>query len=778
MRLLTTLMATSAMVCGVAPAYAQTDPGQQAPVVSSTPPTSPTAPGQTGVDASTTSVMHTATGDQAPDNANASTQQIGDIVVTANRVASSAQKTPTALTVYSGADLAAAGVTSVANLARVDPSVNFTARNGGGYIAVRGIASTDVTEIGDPSVPIARDGFFTNRSFSIPTSMYDLQRVEVLKGPQGTLFGRNSTGGLISLVTRRPGKELGGNFALEGGNYGTVNAEAGVDIPVGDRLQLRFSGIAHRHDGYRVLTGIGGRGDDDQTTSGRFTAAFQPFDGFEGVVQYQHDNVNDVGDVATISPVGQVLPTSFNEKRFPNYAPTTNKVTGNRIHWEFTSSNLPLGASLTYSGGYDSSHWRHALDASGNASNPVNFIQAENPDTWNHEVRLATPQDKVVSAQVGYFHFSENNTLDSGLLERQGTYAGNYLVHFNYNVRTQSDAGFGQFSVRPTSTIRLTGGFRYTWDKKDRVGTSQLRCDIAGIPSFLYPVLGCVGTPPTLPGLGNGSIRVSKPTYLGGIDWSPTARNMVYAKYSTGYKSGGFNSNGSAPSVDYGPESVQAWEIGTKNKFLDNRLQVNLDGFYSTYKGYQASQATAVVSSGTGVFNIGSATIYGAEAQVIALLGSARLDLNATYLHSRFDKDVGLVSTTDPLTGNVVSASVAGHALPNAPDFVISGGLEDKIPLGGNGASLTPRINAKYSTSYYFDVFNYADTRQRQYATADASLTFAPASGHFEVSVFVRNLTDKAVFANAQRNFTAIPSINGYQFQAPRTYGGRFSFNF
>ena len=728
-------------------------------------------------DLGATGATRVAPGDRAPDNANAPATELQDIVVTANRVESSAQKTAIALTVYSGADIAAAGVTNVTALQRIDPSVNIVSTNGAAYVALRGIASTDVTEVGDPSVPIARDGFFTNRSFSIATSIYDLQRVEVLKGPQGTLFGRNATGGLISLITRRPGKDFGANVSLEAGNYTTINAEAGLDIPLASWAQVRFSGIVRRHDGYRDLLVIGGRGDDDQTQSGRITLALQPFSGLDGVIQYQHDNIDDVGDVAAIRPIATILPSNFNEKQFANYAPTSNRIIGDRIRWAFSYDALPLDLTLTYAGGYDSQKWRHKLDASGTPNNPVNFVQAESPDTWNHEVRLATPQNNAFAAQIGYFHFDEQSSLDSGLLERQGAFAGQYLVRFRYRTKTSSDAVFGQASLRLSETFKITGGVRYTWDRKDRTGTSALRCDIAGIPGFLYPIIGCAGTPPILPGLGNGTLRQQRPTFLAGVDWTPTARNLVYAKYSTGYKSGGFNSNGSAPSVDYGQENVYSWELGTKNRFADNKLQLNADVFYQTYNGYQASQASPVVSSGSGVFNIGSAKIYGAEAQFVALFGEARLDLNGTYLHAQFDQNIGTVSSTDPISGAAISRNVSGNQLPNAPRFAITGGLEYRLDLP-NGGSLTPRIDGKFSTDYYFSVFNDPDTRQKSFATGNLQLTYIPTGKQLQFVAFVRNFTDEAVFANAARNFTAQPSINVYEFQPPRTYGVRVSFNY
>lgn len=707
-----------------------------------------------------------------------SDDSIREIVVTANRSASSAQKTPIALNAYSGGDLAAKGVSNVLALATVDPSINVSTNGGASYVAIRGIASTDVTETGDPSVPISRDNFFTNRSFSIGTSMYDLERVEVLKGPQGTLFGRNSTGGLVQVITRKPGKTYGADISIEGGSYNAIKTEVGVDIPIADTVQMRVAGFQSYHEGYRNLDNIGGRGDDDNTKSGRLSLAFQPFQGFNGLVQYQHDDVDNTGDVAMKLPFGQAY-TGQQVVHFANYVPTYNKLVGDRIRWEF-SYELPASLTLFYAGGYDHQKWRHALDATSidansvQAGNPVQFRQGENPSTWNHEVRLATPQNGKLTAQVGYFHFSEHNgNLDSGLYETAGTYANNYLIHFLYDTKTTSDGVFGQFGWRPTETLHFSAGMRYTWDKKERTGNAYLRCDIAGIPSFLYGVVGCNGSPPTETTVGNGNVSESKPTFHAGIDWTPGPRSMVYAKFDTGFKSGGFNSNGSAPSVNYGPETLKAWEIGTKNKFLDGHIQLNADAFYQTYNGYQASQSTSIISGGaSGVFNVGSAEIYGGEAQVIASAAGVRLDVNSTLLHARFTSNSVIVKGDSS-----TSVNLQGRSLPNAPDFVLTAGLEYALALGH--ATLTPRIELKHSSSYYFSAFNDPDTRQGQFNTLNATLTLKPALKGLEIAAFVRNLTNKTVLASATETFTTTPNpINAYEFQPPRTFGVRVTGKF
>jgi iron complex outermembrane receptor protein len=768
------LLTGSAMIAIAVPALAQAAP----------PPSTSTNTEQANKPATQEPAQPAAPASESAPPPAAPAEGLHDIIITAQRTASSAQKTPIAINVYTGKDLASAGVTNVVNLQAVDPSINVTTSTGAAYVAVRGIASTDVTETGDPAVSIARDDFFTNRSFSIATSMYDLERVEVLKGPQGTLFGRNSTGGLIQLITRKPGNTFEADGSLEVGDYNEFNADLGLDLPVSDALQFRFAGIRHYHEGYRKLDVVGGRGDDDDTWSGRATMAFQPFHGLKGWVQYQHDDIDDVGDVAMILPLG-VRPDGLSAKHFANYAPTHNRLKGDRVRWEVSYEELPGHLTLFYAGGWDKQKWRHQLDATsvdptGAPAGQVSvFRQAENPTTWNHEVRLATSQDGPFTAQVGYFHFYENNSpLDSGLVQLSGPFTGDYLIHFLYGVKTKSDAVFGQFGFRPIDTVRITAGARYTWDSKLRTGASNLRCDVAGIPPFLWPIIGCNGTPPTLTvatPAGGEKYKEHHPTFHLGVDWSATPRNLLYAKFDTGYKAGGFNSNGSAQPVPYGPETVQAWEVGSKNRFFDNHLQLNVDGFYQLYNGYQASQSTTIINGAAqGIFNVGKARITGAEAQFVASLGNFRADANATLLDTKITH-VNEPGITRGSGVTVPPSEIEGNHLPNAPGFVVTGGIEYAIDAGS--VTFTPRLDGKYSTSYYYSVFNDQDTKQRSFATLNASLNIVPHNLPFEALLFVRNLTDKKVFANAMEQFVSTPfPINEYEFQPPRTYGVRLSF--
>lgn len=710
---------------------------------------------------------------------------IGEIVVTANRVETSAQDTPIALNVYGGSDLADKGVNSVRDLSLIDPSVNVSNTNGSAYVAVRGVASTDVTELGDPSVPIARDGFFSNRAFSINSSMYDVARVEVLKGPQGTLQGRNSTGGLISIITNRPKFENGGYASAEYGSFNTLNGEIGANLAFGDSFAVRASGTLLTHDGYRKLSGPTKQGDDEDFASGRFQARYRS-GGFDLWASYQHDSRSIDGEAVLKGTLGGPQPSFDNLGTFQSYSPTSTKLTGDRIRWEASYSGL-AGLNFIYSGGWDKQDWRNELDATG-PGYPANrqFRIRTNPTTWNHEVRVSNDRSSRLFFQAGFFHFSEDTTVDAGVYNREmtGAFAPGgalaflpgadqsfrYGIKFDYAIKTRSDAVFGQVEYKLNDQWELSLGGRYTWDNKSRTGNSVLV-----LPALAFPIcaLGFPNDPHACPPFpitvsGAGQTKEGKPTWHAGLNWRPTADTLVYAKYDRGYKAGGFNSNGSINAVPYDAEQIDSFEIGTKNSLMGNSLQLNLSAFYSNYKGYQAQQSTCPTCS-TGVFNVGSAKVYGIEGQLIALLGAnTKVSLNTTYLHTKFGNNIIVRN------GNDVDVDISGNQLPNAPHFTASFGIDQTVPMGEH--KLTFRLDGKYSSSFYFSAFNLPDIKAKDYFLGNASVSFEPVKGPWKFQLYVRNIFDKNVLAFAEQNFVA--GVDAYQFQPPRTYGIRASVNF
>ncbi len=687
--------------------------------------------------------------------------ELEEVVVTASRVQTSAQDTAISLTAYTGNSLLESGISNVQALQTIDPSLNVVSSDGAGYVALRGIASTDTTEIGDPSVPIARDGFFTNRSFSIQASMYDIERVEVLKGPQGTLFGRNSTGGLVSIITKKPSKEMEGYISVEAGSYSAKNLEGAINIPISDRVQVRLSGISRKHDGYRDLPLINDKGDDENSQSGRIQVAIQPTDNLDILLSHQRDSIDHVGDLSLNGPIGQEIDFGDADS-YEQVQPTFTDLNGERTRWEFNYNIAGSDWVMTYASGYDKQNWNHALDGTPPSRFPTQqFLQAEQPRTHNHEIRVATPQDQPLTAQFGYFYFSEKNALDSGLFETSGPYVNRYLIKFDYNIETESKAYFGQIGYQINDEYKVTLGARNTSDTKARTGQAVLDLEVATFGFLPFAI--------TTP--GNGDIDQSKLTYHIGLDYTPTEDNLFYAKYSTGYKSGGFNSNGSAPSVDYGPENLKAFELGTKNNLMANRLELNASLFYQDFTGYQATQTTPVVSSGSGVFNVGSATIYGLESELTALVSErGKVNINATWLNASFDDLDQLIRAGDDM-----DYDISNNTLPNAPDFVVTASYEHSFDVGENGL-ITAKVDGKYSSSLYYTVFNTADTEQESYVTGNVSLSYEPLDADWKIQAFVRNVTDEVILARAQRNY--VGEQNNYQFQPPRTMGIRGIYNF
>ncbi|HZU62690.1 MAG TPA: TonB-dependent receptor [Novosphingobium sp.] len=698
---------------------------------------------------------------------------VPEIIVTATRQESSAQKTGVALNVYSGETLQQQGVRSVADLSKIDPSLTFNAATGEPYLAIRGVSSADTTEIGDPAVPVARDGFFSNRTFTIDTSLYDLQRIEVLKGPQGTLFGRNAAGGLVSIVTAEPDRKLGGYLNGTLGDYSQRQIEGALNLPVSDRYRFRLAGLYGAHDGYRHLTGIGGRGDDQDVKSLRGKFAFEPVDHLKGLIAVQYDKVGGVGDVFVPTAYGQVPHfTSASSKTFGNFSPTAMDIEAFRLNWRLAYDNLPFGTTLTYLGGYDDSRYHHVLDASTasaagalTAGSIQQYFQNEAPRTWNHEVRLSSAGDRALTWQLGFFNFQESNRIDSHILYESGLVAGQNLIHFNYGVTTISNAVFGQASYRILDNLKLSAGARWTNDEKTRTGNSTLDITVASGGFATLPGGAHIVTVTD----GYGHLSASRASFHAGLEWQASPHHLVYAKFDDGYKPGGFNSIGAGATIPYGAETVKAFELGTKNDFFGRHLIVNLDYFHQNFDNYQANQySNAVVGGGVLVENTGNAGIDGIEGELrYQSAAFGRLSVNATWLHTRFDNAIAADDQS-------VNRQIGGNRLPDSPAIVVAASYEHDFDLGFG--TLTGHGDVKYSARYYYSIFNFADLASPATTTANLSVSFAPPSKSWSVQAYVRNVTDAVVISSAVRN--AISGFNQYEFAAPRTFGVMASYKF
>jgi iron complex outermembrane receptor protein len=685
-----------------------------------------------------------------------------EIVVTAQHKEENAQSTPIAMSVYTSDAVKENNIVDIESLSTLAPDVNFSTSEGSPIVTVRGVSSLDVTENGDPAVAIDTDGFYVNRPYGLNATIYDIDRIEVLRGPQGTLNGRNAVGGAINIITAQPTNTFAAYTSISYGNYNALNLEGMVNLPLSDTVQLRAAFLSVSHDGYRN-NAPQSNADDADNKSGRVEVAFEPIENFRGLVTVQFTKEGGLGDslqnipyiYSSTGALGHNLPPGINPYTFPIATLPSLSMDDRLTRFNFT---YDLGSvMLTALGGYDHMQWHHATDQSSTVNVPPvqTFVQNEYPNTFNGELRAASKGDGPFQWQVGTFYFQEHSHLVSysGAPTVDGTY--NEFFGFVYTTKSHSAAGYAQASYLLTSDLKLTAGVRYTSDFKGETGYYG---NLTAGPSSGYAYQA-------------GSSSSTKTTYHLALDYNATAKNLLYAKVDTGYKAGGFNFGG-AP---YNPETVTAYEVGSKNRFFDDTLQWNSAAFFENDTAQQVA-TYAFLPNGLAeqlTENAGKSRIWGVETDFIykvPYLGT--LNTTVDYLHARYIDFLSVGDPSDP-TAHGSNVQLAGNTPPQAPTWSAQLGLEHHWQ--GFDGTVTGRIQTKVQSSSNFSFYNFPDTQQGGYTMSDAFLSYAPAGGstgaHWKVTAYVKNLENSAVFSTAQENQYAYAYT--YQWFPPRTYGLR-----
>jgi iron complex outermembrane recepter protein len=710
------------------------------------------------------------------EEASASADALQEIVVTAEKRPEAAQKTPISMNVYSSAEIAQKDVVDLQALTQTDPNLIFNRNGGEATLAVRGVTTNNTTEIGNPAVPVGVDNFFVNRAAALDSTLFDIERIEVLLGPQGTLFGRSSVGGLVNITTNKPTKDFEAAGSLEFGNYEAINGTGMINLPVSDWLQLRVAVSSRQHEGYRINTydpagGQPDRGDDENSHAGRVSAMFEPTDHFKGWLSFQEENQGGTGPVIqeipfVVLPNGDIsrqVPNVGNPFAFPAYGEPWQRIEDKVTKWNFAYDGIPGGITATYLGGYDTYDWRHStssLTFFGFLASPTNiflpirpFVQTEAPVTQNHELRFSSAADGFLTWQAGLYYFKEENNLNSAGIVNPGTPEANTILQFIYGVNTQSKAGYAQGALHFTDTSSLSLGVRYSKDDVTRTGTFSI-----------------FGSPPGPS--GDGTYSSEKATWHVGYDynWSPT--NLLYAKVDTGYKPGGIESCGS-----FKAENVTTGEAGSKNRFANNTAQLNVAAFYSEYKDQQIDQFISTCPTGSVTTNAGKSKIYGVESDFKVLIqdiGTA--DLGLSLLHASYSTlslpptngTPGLrdCARTDAL-GNCI---LDGNTMIQSPKVVISAGFDHVWNV--SPGDIDARIEGRYTGKVYFDPFNYNDTTQPSYTLLNAYLSYK--RDNWSVGFYGRNLANKTYFNYAQEVTTGGAAQYNYSYGDPRVFGVRF----
>ncbi|WP_340318078.1 TonB-dependent receptor [Rhizorhabdus argentea] len=721
-------------------------------------------------------LIGTAAGAQTPEAAATASAQAdtGDIVVTASRYESLASKTPISLTAVSGASLRTANVTNPMRLAEIVPSLNII-RNDGLQVTLRGVSSADRTERGDPSIPILLDGVYIARRQFTEVSFFDIARVEVLRGPQGTLYGRNTTGGVVNVITNKPVLEFsaGGNLAY--GNYDTMQADAFVNVPVSDKIAIRASGIFDKRDSYLIpafdspFTGKPFK----KNIAGRLQALFNVSNDLSILLRTDYarlkgdpnDDVLTSNFFTSTRPYGG-SPGAFASYAFADssknrrtvYAPRTQQGRSNNEFYGFEAEiNWTLGdkVQLTYIPSRRVFNTDLALEAntSGTPTGNVPRTDFGHGIQDSHELRLATVDTGPLKVQVGGNYFHEKSDFNL-CLQNLGVpylcFARTPTIQTSYGI-------FGQATYSLTDSLRVTGGARYSHDEKKLTGGGTRLQQ------------GQIYDPQTDSEFASRAHHSwSKITWRAGLDYDLDTRTLLYATVSTGYKAGSFNDGADGVTPDdqlyYKPEVLTSYEVGFKTRTADNTLRLQGSAFYYDYKDLQLTYIGTFQGVGASITtNAGKARIKGIELEGVAAPSPRnRLDFSVSLLDAKYVEYFPLGAGTQP--------SLKGYPLERSPKVTITAGYTYTLPLAGAG-NVQFGVRTRMSASYNMLIPTAPVTFyvQPSFTKTDATVTYNAPDDRFYVQGFVSN-TENTVTVNS------VSTLNSSTVGDPRAYGIRVGF--
>jgi iron complex outermembrane recepter protein len=754
----------------------------------------------------------------SPDN------QLQEVVVTAQFRQQSAQTTPIAITAVTGQQLDERSIASVTDLNGVAPNVNITAgtaTNGPvAQIFIRGIGQSDGHPGLEPGVGLYVDDVYHGIMLGSEMDLTDLDRIEVLRGPQGTLSGKDSIGGAIKLYSKKPGDDTDGYVEAGYGSFNRINLRAGGNFTlVEDKLYVRVSGTSKTADGYMTrldygcvhpgsssifqggLAGgckLGTEGGQDLHAA-RVALRWIPNDSIEN---------NLIGSVtADRSEVPALkLLYSNNTQKYPNGQPYipgggSQFITGPTSYTSYATYgvlgftdpsifagipgagthaavSLPTTNPTNYYGITDTFTWQLAESYSltaitgylryngtfsseiGDSPYPTQVLD----DSWSErqfteEIRLNGTSFGLLDWTAGGYYYDEH-ALFGGLKLLSPGLVSESLFTGNDPITSESKSGFLHGVFHATDALSVITGVRYTSESKDYT-FQRLNPYDASLPS--YNAVGLLnGT--------TGTYSGNHVDYRAGLEYQWTPAIMTYAQYSTGFRGGGVNPRPFIPQqeVPFKPETLRTAEIGLKSQWFDRSLLLNVAAFYSKYDNMLFTDSSPTVVNGVVLsalnltpVNVGSSDIKGVEAELRwRPIGGLQIDGSASYL------DFKLTSI------NQSAAAITGVTLntqdPYAPSRMGSLGVQYTFAVGSWG-SLVPRLDAQYQSSFYTDITNTPLGEVSSRTLMNAHLTWRSAKGAWESAIAVTNLTDRFYYIN-KINSVAPTFITQGQPGAPREW--------
>ena len=731
--------------------------------------------------------------DPAP--APASTTTVGEVVVTARRTNESLQKTPVSVTVVSQAQLDAEGAKDVTDLQGSVPNMNIVHGRGQAdstNIYIRGVGQPDALQTFDPAVGFYVDDVFYPRIVGSMMDLLNLKDIEVLRGPQGTLYGKNTIAGAVKIDTQQPGDTVREGVDLSYGNYNSVIVKGFVEGPVSDTLSLGLSANSETHDGYITDTLNGRKYDNQDTQSVRGQAVWKPSNDFKLVLSadYTHE--------AAALTAGQPTATLSNAFGVPL------DIITNPPKWDWKAqlgSDLPNKEPLETGGVAATATWNV------NDAFTIKSITSYRHTDYDYYIDIdATPlQIGDVQLAVRDDTFSEELQFDykagawnvvSGLYymnehisSNQDAYADDYIANpfpvfaastflrtIHDDLRTDSYAAYANAIYAVNDDLHISAGLRVTDESKKYFFTTSTFSD--------NPVFDGVYTP---------AFEQDPKTWVNvspmvSVDYQVTPAAMIYARIAEGFQSGGFNGRSDSAStgvLPYGPETLWSYEAGFKTDWFDHRLRLNGDVFYNDYRDFQASVGTFQPGPGgintavDAVINAGGLSISGAELELTAApTAQLHFDAEIGYLDAKYTQfnDTSYITPTNP------SGSRTWMTPAFSPKWTMRLGPSYRWDLDNGHITLSDQ--AVFHSTMAIAVDNASPQMQRypgmfqpSYWVDDAQLVWDSADGRYSLGLYAKNITNQVYRTDAE-NFATVGGIMTDYYGDPRTYNITFRYRY
>ena len=706
----------------------------------------------------------------------------GDIVVTAQRRAELSRDVPISLTTLSSENLAQANITDTVGLEQLTPSLKLDRQGNFTAPALRGISATVTGPAMDNNVAIYVDGVYMPSTTAGTFDLPDVERVEVLKGPQGTLFGRNATGGAIQVITRKPSNETEGMVSASYGRFDDVFIKGWINLPVTtDVAAISVSGYYHRNDTYYKNIRPNSSLEGEEAWQIRGKLRWNPADNIEVLISAAYGQRSETfaiyGTPVNGNSVTRVLDTDFIVPSRPyevalndDSRPQKNESLDllGRIELTLDSGTL---TSIT---GYLTRDMTNVLDADmGYAANGlgINYRPGSYDKYFSQEVSYSSDLDGALNFTLGAYYADGEGGWNPLGVDAPG--ADNDITIWSTQ-DVETFAGFGEVYFDVTDRLSLIGGLRYSWEKRSLAGGAVFGTFVGGRPEFAEV----------------GARSWDSFTPRASIRYEVTPTSNIYFTYSQGFKSGVWNSNNIFGVDVVNPEKIKSYELGFKGR-LGSAVTLDAAAFHYDYTDMQTT--FIVVLPGQAVplsvlRNADSARVNGFEIDTsIRLSDMFDVRLAGAYVDAKYKKFVntaialpctdfeqpcGVTGPTPTRAGNndTVAFDASGQRMIRAPKFTATATANAHVPVGGGMLDLTGSL-------YYSSAVNYTlDGRIRQpaFAKIDARAAWTPEDSGLTISVYGKNLTDKAVYGGAFITSVA----DAVHWAPPRTYGVQVEYRF